>query len=298
MSKNEQKTNKKLTPKDYVRMWGEDGPYSQVRLCEETRILDDCASRVFLVVEAEINPFTFEYVQKHRDRFAHDEPVLQLLDHAEFRDEFGYVVSAGEAELTDEESRRFSRKQADMTIKTLIRMHAFVMDEYGLKHDTTYGVVEDTTSHHTQYVWNEKTATVESAEDELWEKGASIGSPSGVRNNKMRFFFVLAFVKNSALKKVFATAFARTLKAVLVRFEVDIEDAETFGQHALITALIPFNLAPAIFAETLLNECNLTTQKPLFQRNYFVTNVKKPTPEQIMSFLARLPLDRDTKISP
>ena len=41
-------------------MWGEDGPYSQVRLCEEARILDDCVSRVFLVVEAEINPFTFE----------------------------------------------------------------------------------------------------------------------------------------------------------------------------------------------------------------------------------------------
>ena len=83
--------SKKLTQKDYKRMWGEDGPYSQVRLCEETRILDDSISRVFLVVEAEINPFTFEYVQKHRTRFADDEAVMQLLNHAENRGKFGYV---------------------------------------------------------------------------------------------------------------------------------------------------------------------------------------------------------------
>ena len=83
--KKDKKINKKLTPKDYERMWGKNGPYSQVRLCEETRILDDSVSRVFLVVEAEINPFTFEYVQKHRQRFANDESVLQLLDHAEYR---------------------------------------------------------------------------------------------------------------------------------------------------------------------------------------------------------------------
>ena len=114
-------------------MWGEDGPYSQVRLCEEARILDDSVSRVFLVVEAEINPFTFEYVKKNRQKFVGDEPVLQLLDHAEYRGKFGYVVSAGEVGLQDEESRQFARKRADMTIQTLIRMHVFVMDECGLR---------------------------------------------------------------------------------------------------------------------------------------------------------------------
>src|SRR3990167_7497630 len=91
----------KLTPKDFERMWGEDGPYSQVRLSEEIRILDDSVSRVFLVVEAEINPFTFEYVRQHRQKFAHDQAILTLLDHAEYRGQFGYVVGAGEVELSD-----------------------------------------------------------------------------------------------------------------------------------------------------------------------------------------------------
>lgn len=58
-----QEKPKKLTKTDYKKMWGDDGPYSQVRLCEETRILDDSVSRVFLVVEAEINPFTFEWAE-------------------------------------------------------------------------------------------------------------------------------------------------------------------------------------------------------------------------------------------
>ena len=134
---------KKLTQRDYGQMWGEEGPYSQVRLCEETRILDDSVSRVFLVVEAEINPFTFEYIQKNRKKFETDEEVNQLLHHAEYRGKFGYVVSAGEVEIRDKESYDFAQKQKDMTIKTLIRMHRFVMDEYNLQGTNTFGVIED-----------------------------------------------------------------------------------------------------------------------------------------------------------
>ena len=295
--KKDQKTNKKLTPKDYARMWGEDGPYSQVRLCEEARILDDSVSRVFLVVEAEINPFTFEYVKKNRQKFVGDEPVLQLLDHAEYRGKFGYVVSAGEVGLQDEESRQFARKRADMTIQTLIRMHAFVMDECGLRQNSEYGVIEDSTEPGGRYVWNQETASVESADDELWESKTLIGAPAGIRDNKMRFFIVLPFVKNPDLKKASAITFARTIKEVSTRLNVGIEDAETFQRHALITALIPLEIASATFVETVVDECNAALKKPLFQKDYLVTNVKKPTQEQIMSFLAQLPLDKDIKFS-
>lgn len=263
MTKNQQKSNKKLTSQDYERMWGEDGPYSQVRLCEETRILDDRVSRIFLVVEAEINPFTFEYAQKHRQQFLNDEPILQLLDHAEDRGKFGYVVSAGEVELQGEESKQFARRQADMTIQTLIRMHTFVMEECGLGRDTGYGVIDDNTSSDGRYVWNQEEGRVEPAGDGLWEGTALIGGPAGVRDNKMRFFVVLAFVKDHDLKKTSATAFARALKEVSIRFGVGIEDAETFQEHALITALMPFELAPATFIEAVLDACNAAVKKTL-----------------------------------
>ncbi|KKW21869.1 MAG: hypothetical protein A2W52_02000 [Candidatus Taylorbacteria bacterium RIFCSPHIGHO2_02_49_25] len=294
--KKDQKINKKLTPKNYEQMWGEDGPYSQVRLCEETRILDDSVSRVFLVVEAEINPFTFEYAQKRREMFIGDEPVLQLFDHAEYRGKFGYVISAGEVELRDEESRAFARKQASMAIQTIIRMHAFVMGECGLGRDNKYGIVEDKVSPSNHFVWNEQTGSAEPVDDGLWDNETLIGSPAGVRNNKMRCFVVLAFDKSADFRKSSAGAFAKTLKKVSERFTVEIEEAESFQEYVLITALVSFNIAPASFIEAVLDECSKIGKKPMFQKDYFITNVKRPTPEQIMSFLEQLPLDRDIQM--
>ena len=296
--KKDRKINKKLTPKDYAQMWGEDGPYSQVRLCEESRILDDSVSRVFLVVEAEINPFTFEYIQKHRQQFADDEQVLQLLDHAEYRGKFGYVVSAGEVELQDEESRRFARKQADMTIKTLIRMHSFIMDEHSLRVDARYGVVEDKISPGDRFVWDEKTGKAEQVGGGLWGSKTLIGSPAGIQNNKMRFFFALAFKKSFDFKKESAALFAKTLNTISAKFKVEVEGAESFQEYILITALLPFDIAPANFIEGALDSCNRAANKPIFQKDYFVTNIKKPTPEQIATFLKQLPLNSPPKNPP
>ena len=55
-----------LTPKRIDKLWGETGPYSQANLVIQTRILDNKISCVFLVVEADINPLTYELIKKHR----------------------------------------------------------------------------------------------------------------------------------------------------------------------------------------------------------------------------------------
>ncbi len=295
MNKKKQKLNKKLTLKDCERMWGEDGPYSQVRLCEETRILDDSVSRVFLVVEAEINPFTFEWVEKNRKKFSNDLPILQLLDHAEYRGEFGYVVSAGEVELEDEESRQFAREQADMTTETLIRMHRFIMEEFNLQKVNKFGIIADDISKNKKLIWNENVGAVEVFDDELWGNETLIGSALGIKNNKIRFFVVLVFEKNFDFKKAPAILFAKILKKISESLKVEIEDINIFQEYAIIEALIPFDIAPADFIETFLDEC-ITERKTFFQKDYFVTNVKKPTQKEIMSFLGQLPLDDDLKI--
>lgn len=294
--KKDEKINKKLTPADFERMWGEDGPYSQVRLCEETRILDDSVSRAFLVVEAEINPFTFEYIQKHRQQFVDDEPILQLLDYAEYRGKFGYVVGAGEVELGDEDSKQFVRKQADATIETLIRMHRFVINEFNLAKDKNFGVIEDEITHDERFVWNEKMGKVKAVEGSLWGSKTLIGSPAGTKNNKIRFFIVLAFEKKFDFKKESALVFAKILKKAVNDFKVDIEKCESFIDYVLITALLPFDIAPASFVEAVLDRCAMTGKKSIFKKDYFVTNVKKPTQEQIISFLRQLPLDKDIRM--
>lgn len=118
----------KLTPKQIDKLWGEMGPYSQANLIIQTRILDDRISRVFLVIEADINPLTYELVKKYRMQFSDDPKILQLLDHADYRgQEFGYVVSAFEAEYKNESVMNEAQERLKYTIETLIKMHRFVM---------------------------------------------------------------------------------------------------------------------------------------------------------------------------
>ncbi len=119
----------KLTPKQRDKLWGKTGPYSQANLIIQTRILDDSISRVFLVVEADINPLTYELVKKHRGKFIDDPKILQLIDYAEYRgQEFGYVVSSFEAEYRNESVMREAQERLKYTIETLIKMHKFAMD--------------------------------------------------------------------------------------------------------------------------------------------------------------------------
>ena len=117
-----------LSQKQVDKLWGETGPYSQVNLTIQTRILDDRVSRVFLVVEADINPLTYELVKKNRSQFSDDLKILQLIDHAEYRgQEFGYVVAAFESEYRNENVMREAQKRLNYTAETLIKMHKFVM---------------------------------------------------------------------------------------------------------------------------------------------------------------------------
>lgn len=280
--------NKKLTAKDFERMWGEDGPYSQVRLSEETRILDDSVSRVFLVVEAEINPFTFEYIKKNRRRFANDESILQILEHAQYRDEFGYVVSAGEAELRDEEAVKFARERADATIQTLIRMHTFVMNECGLNKKEKFGIVENKTPVESRFVWNQITGRVEPLDDESWNSEAFVGSSVGIQDSKTRFYFVLAYASRGFRQsKNTALSIVDGLKAAAARLKVKVEEVESFQEYFLATVFLPFDVSPEDFAMAVLDECNKNAEGPIFQKDYLVTNIKRPTPYEIMAFLGQ-----------
>lgn len=124
----------KITKKQRDKLWGETGPYSQANLTIQTRILDDKISRVFLVVEAEINPLTYEIVEQNRSKFKDDIMIQQLLDHAEYRGfEFGYVVSAFEGEFTDKDVWNEAQIRLKYTEDNLIKMHKFAMDLLDIK---------------------------------------------------------------------------------------------------------------------------------------------------------------------
>lgn len=129
----------KLTQKQYDKLWGEDGPYSQANLIIQTRILDDKVSRVFVEVEVDINPLTYEIIKQNINRFKNDPMITQLIDHADDRGfEFGFVSCAFSAEYHDESIMKEAKRRLEYAKKTIIKMHKFVMDLLDISPDEKY----------------------------------------------------------------------------------------------------------------------------------------------------------------
>ena len=119
----------KLTQRQLDKLWGEDGPYSQANIIIQTRILDDKVSRVFIEVEVEINPLTYEIIEQNIKQFKDDMMITQLIEHADYRGpEFGYVSSAYSCEYYDESVMKEAKKRLEYAKKTIIKMHKFVMN--------------------------------------------------------------------------------------------------------------------------------------------------------------------------
>lgn len=123
----------KLTQKQRDQLWGESGPYSEVKLSIETRILDDHVSRIFILVEVAINPLTYEIISKNIKQFENDSMIKQLIEYSENRGQsFGFVSMAFIEEYRDESVMQKAQKAVEYSNATIIKMHKFVMDLLGL----------------------------------------------------------------------------------------------------------------------------------------------------------------------
>ena len=124
---------KKLAKKDQERLWGDSGPYSQVNMTIQTRILDERINRVFLIVQVDVNPLTFELTKRHQQKFKDDAMIQNFLEVGEYRgDQLGYVVFPFEEEFADNGVMDKGHQILIVATNALIKMHTFVMEELGL----------------------------------------------------------------------------------------------------------------------------------------------------------------------
>ncbi len=280
----------KLTKKDIQRMWGEDVPYSQVNVREETRILGGSISRVFFVVDAEINPFTFEFVASHKEHFKNDVGVKELLKHAEYRgEEFGYVVQAGQVPMTKKDAHSFIEQQYLQTVEIVIRMHMFVIDYFNLQRDDTHGV-STSVGENKRFVWNPDQNQIETVSDDDW--GGEMGPEDSINrmNNSIQYFLVLAYndsVFNVSQKEM--GLFARALKRIAKKMKVEVEDIESFKIYMRIVVRTPKDIIPADFVSTLQQECAQEIKREIFKKEYLITDTGEPSQNSIAQFLGRLP---------
>lgn len=118
---------KRTLNKSDKNLWGVDGPYSEVKMSIQSRILDGEVSRIFLEVETYINPFTFRIVKKFRKIFEDDQMIQEVLDHSEFRGfEYGYV-SCAYSEEYDPKNLEEANLHLKYSEDAIIKMHKFVM---------------------------------------------------------------------------------------------------------------------------------------------------------------------------
>jgi len=119
----------KLTQKQRDKLWTDNGPYSEVHLIIETRILDDHEARKFVIVELNINPLSFEIIKKNRLQFEDDVTIQEIIAHAEYRGQpFGYVVCAFMCEYRDSTVLLEAERCVEYSKATLIKIHKYVMD--------------------------------------------------------------------------------------------------------------------------------------------------------------------------
>lgn len=126
--------NMKLTDKQIFELWGQTGPYSEAEIVIQHRILDDRVSRIFIEVQAKINPTTFKVVKANQAHFSEDIMMQQLLDHAkDMGRDLGYLVNAFTAEYRDESVMREAERRLEYVKETLIKMHQYTMELLDLK---------------------------------------------------------------------------------------------------------------------------------------------------------------------
>ncbi len=114
-----------ITREQMTGLWGDGGPYSQVHVIREVRILDDHPSRTFYYVKANVNPSTYAVLKQMETEIEDEEIRAFLRDAAFVSDEEGYEWTAyGRPALSPRGANRASEKVAD----AIIRMHRLVMD--------------------------------------------------------------------------------------------------------------------------------------------------------------------------
>lgn len=117
------RNRKPLTQSELRGFWGDGGPYSEVHVDKEIRILDDYVSRSFYYVTANLNPTTYRLLKRAKGLSAE---IQDVLGHAELVDDaHGYLLFFGRVEA-DEEVKLQALE--DHAVSILIALHRLIIE--------------------------------------------------------------------------------------------------------------------------------------------------------------------------
>jgi len=117
----------------------------------------------------------------------------------------------------------------------------------------------------------------------LQEEGGLISTGLGGKDNKLRYYFIVSSNDGLPFSETHRSTLRRGFEAITHKYKSEIEEINFEATYAMIGILIPMDVAVGEVIERGISECNMISEF-LFP-DFYVTNVKKPTPEEISKYL-------------
>ena len=120
----------------------------------------------------------------------------------------------------------------------------------------------------------------------LQEEGGFISTGLGGKNNKLRYYFILSSKGGQPFSETHRNTLKRGFETISLKYKSEIEEINFEATYAMIGILIPMDVAVGELIEEGISECNKMSE--FLFCDYYVTNVKKPTHEEISKYLEEI----------
>ena len=120
----------------------------------------------------------------------------------------------------------------------------------------------------------------------LQEEGGFISTGLGGKDNKLRYYFIVSSKDGLPFSENHRNTLKRGFETISHKYRSEIEEISFEATYAMIGILVPMDVAVGEVVEEGITECNKMGEF-LFP-DYYVTNVKKPTHEEISKYLEEI----------
>ena len=120
----------------------------------------------------------------------------------------------------------------------------------------------------------------------LKEESGFVSTGLGGKGNKLRYYFILSSKQGMTLTETHRKTLTKGFETISKQYNSEIEEINYENNYALLGICIPMDVAVAKVIEKGIRECNRVGEFLFF--HYYVTNVKKPTNEEILEYLEEI----------
>jgi hypothetical protein len=120
----------------------------------------------------------------------------------------------------------------------------------------------------------------------LNDAGGFISTGLGGKGNRLRYYFIVGKKKGRTLTEVETKTIQEAFKRNSEEYGAEVEELTVGTNHVMIGILVPMDVVVGKVIEEGIRRCN--RREEFLLSDYYVTNVKKPTEEEIARFLDQI----------